>query len=267
VTITYPDGEVVYFKSSSIEELPWPATPITLCKGDSVIAHEATTPPPAPPGPSVSIAVGAHSVHVGTLTGAALSTAISHALEEVCPTPTSDGAITACSTDNAYIPDIPYMPGDAETTNPPDYGDLKVTVLSSNYSSPQMLDYLIRLVGATASGSSSSNSSCKTDKWLEIQRCHPQDLACEPDEEIHEITLCNAANFAAVTHCTSNLGHADTLYALWEFEAHSGGDFICELLIDSVIALGNEIAPELAEFDGIEREELEALCQLAVDNF
>jgi hypothetical protein len=68
-------------------------------------------------------------------------------------------------------------------------------------------------------------------------------------------------NFAGVDHYTSEQGHTNTLYAMWEFEAFSGGNFLCDLIVDGVLALVDEFAVESAELDGEISELMNAGCE------
>ncbi|KAI1774984.1 hypothetical protein F4818DRAFT_441806 [Hypoxylon cercidicola] len=76
----------------------------------------------------VTIEAGTSSVHVGTLTGSALYTSVSSALDKICPTPTSSG-FTSCKTDPVSIGKIPYVSLDFLSRD----SKLQVSVESSKY--------------------------------------------------------------------------------------------------------------------------------------
>lgn len=121
---------------------------------------------------AVTLEAGSSSVHVGTLTGDALYTGVSNALEKICPTPSASGtrsSFTSCSTDSATIGGIAYI--DADSLN--DGGELIVSVESSKYNETSIRDALIKTAAAAAQNAAvgkncyqtSYNSVFKKRSW------------------------------------------------------------------------------------------------------
>jgi hypothetical protein len=103
---------------------------------------------------AVTLEAGTSSVHVGTMTGTALYTKVSSALNKICPTP-SNGAFTGCSQDSAVIGDIPYVEGGFLAND----GEIVVTVESSKYNNSDILQALIK-TAATAAQQAATGKNC-----------------------------------------------------------------------------------------------------------
>lgn len=78
----------------------------------------------------VTNTVGSSSVHVGPLTGTALYTSISKALETACPSVTQTKSATHCQgTEPVKIPKVAYKEGDGTRG----YGELELLVDNGFY--------------------------------------------------------------------------------------------------------------------------------------
>ena len=95
-----------------------------------------------------TVQVGSSPVHVGTLTGTALYTSVSSALEKICPTVSQTIGMTACQTDPVTINDIDYVDGRSLAQ-----GELVVRVDSSQYNATSLRDAMIKSAALTAQNS------------------------------------------------------------------------------------------------------------------
>lgn len=107
----------------------------------------------------VTIEAGTSSVHVGTLTGSALYTSVSSALDKICPTPTGSG-FTGCATDTVSIGDVPYV----ELGSLARDGELQVSVESSKYNVTSIRDALIKAAAAAAQHAA-TGKNCYEQKY------------------------------------------------------------------------------------------------------
>lgn len=81
-----------------------------------------------PPATSVTMHMGSSSIHVGPLTGTALSSSIASVLDEACPT-AAPPTPTACGADKVPIDHIAYKDINGDLG----YGVLEIQVQFSNY--------------------------------------------------------------------------------------------------------------------------------------
>lgn len=107
----------------------------------------------------VTIEAGTSSVHVGTLTGSALYTSVSSALDKICPTPTSSG-FTSCKTDTVSIGKIPYVSLAFLSRD----GELQVSVESSKYNVTSIRNALIKAAAAGAQ-QAATGKNCYEQKY------------------------------------------------------------------------------------------------------
>lgn len=209
----------------------------TMCAGSSVTLSVA---------PSASVQVGKQRRNVGTLTGTALYTSISSALDKICPTAT--GNWVSCSTGTVPIKKIDYVSDDYLKQ-----GELVVSVQSSSYNTTKLRDAMIKSAALTAQ--SSANGTNCYDAVHEVCGDRPP---CAPET----IKLCNAAGFAGVQYYDGQkTGAAMWLDALWEFEVDSGGAFICEVFLEALDALLITVAPEFAVGDTMIGDMLLSACE------
>ncbi|KAK7724878.1 hypothetical protein SLS57_004149 [Botryosphaeria dothidea] len=95
---------------------------------------------------AVTVEAGSSPVHVGTLTGTALYTSVSHALESLCPEATQTISMTACATGAVKIDNVPYVDGGLLART----GELVVRVASSQYNATSLRNAMIRSAALTA---------------------------------------------------------------------------------------------------------------------
>lgn len=148
-------GEIVACQDTSTTE--YGGYPETYCAGTSLTLY-------APPSASATIATSTH-VNVGTLTGEALYTSVSNALETLCPTPTGN-TITSCSNDTAAVHGVDYWTGsDGQSAiqGAVEDGTLSIAVPISKYNSSELRVGLINTI-AMAVNSSAQGSSCYTEE-------------------------------------------------------------------------------------------------------
>lgn len=102
---------------------------------------------------AVTVQASSSSVYVGTVTGSALYTGVSLALEKLCPSVTQTTSITGCETDAAKISDVPYVNAGFLA-----YSTIDVKVGASQYNHTSLRDAMIRSVALTAMYTASSNN-------------------------------------------------------------------------------------------------------------
>lgn len=102
---------------------------------------------------SATVQVGSSPVHVGTLTGTALYTSISSALNKLCPSVTQTSRFTKCSTDSIPIKDIDYINGETLAQ-----GELIVRVEASQYNATYLPEAMINSAALTANTSATGNN-------------------------------------------------------------------------------------------------------------
>lgn len=174
------NGQVVACQSTSMAY--WGDVPETYCAGTSLTLY-------APPSVTATIATATH-VNVGTLTGAALYTSVSNALETLCPTP-SNNAYTSCNNNSISIPDVVYWSGnDAEGGDDTSNGDLQVTVPLSSYNSSDLRSAMIQSV-ALATNTSAQGSSCynltSTCAISHVSTCDPQTFQVRTQDHLSQV--------------------------------------------------------------------------------
>lgn len=239
--------------------------PITNCIAQAAVA---------------TVTVGSAPVHVGTLTGTALYTSVSKALESLCPPVTQTTTSTQClETGEASIGGVSYVGSDEMLGS----GSLVIKVPESGYNVTSMRDAMIASIAlsmqASASGKNCFNVTYMVEQLkrrdgvlgyvddvrnlfgLMEERDHPH-----PTKESKG--MCNGAYFHTANYynlfwrTAPQPGPTDFINALFTFEASNSEDFLCEfmdMLVDGLTLL----APEFAVGDvGIE-EGIDALCCLA----
>jgi hypothetical protein len=237
----------------------------------------------------VTVQAGSSPVHVGTLTGTALYTSVSSALEKLCPPVSQTGSATACKTDSVNIKGIDYV---SPISNSMVEGELVVNVKASKYNVTSLRDAMIKSAALTAQNSASGKNCYKenytvfgkkrwwhpasmglTSRWYNLDPSETRALEARdrfvPTQQFK--TFCNAGGFAGVQYYSEywrvaqNAGAAAYLDAGWNFEAGSGGDFACDFLQGLVTALG-VIRPQFT-VGGIELgSAIDAVCSDAMDH-
>ncbi|KAK8124191.1 hypothetical protein PG999_004109 [Apiospora kogelbergensis] len=224
---------------------------------------------------AVTLEAGSSSVHVGTVTGTALYTGVSSALEKICPTPTK-GGFTACKTDSAAIGKVPYVEGGFLATD----GEIVVSVESSKYNDTKIRGALIKTAAAAAQ-KAAAGKNCYEARYdvEELKRRRgwwdPSRLVARllggrdhPHPEQEKATWCNSVGFAGPHYYNpwwklqSQPGATDYMDVHFEFHKGGGGDFDCEFLQGLVDAFAF-VAPEFAVGDVGLGEAVKVLCDCA----
>lgn len=203
--------------------------------------------------PVATVSVGSSPVNVGTLTGTALYSSVSNALESLCPEVTQTTALTQCS-GAATIPDIAYPADDDLQTD----GELQVVIGLSGYNSTQLRDALISSLAASAQ-QAATGSNC----YVPEGSAGLGDAPPGPDD-----TLCNSAWFYEADYYNPwwreapEPGPTDFIHATIEFHTapNSFNDFVCEfidLMIDALAVIEPEFAIEDLELE----EGINIICE------
>lgn len=147
------------------------------------------------------VQAGSSPVHVGTLTGSALYTSISSALETLCPPVTQTTTSTTCAETGQVISGISYVLENELATD----GELTVRAEASSYNETSLRDAMIHSAALTAQQASTAASNCYNQSYSAedykrdvfpsrfnlLGRDHPY-------SEQKEIGFCNSVSFAAV---------------------------------------------------------------------
>ncbi|PQE05074.1 hypothetical protein CJF31_00002231 [Rutstroemia sp. NJR-2017a BVV2] len=282
---TIPDSQIT--PTISLGPVVTDISSCQICTPVENNADSCTTIPGCyPESATATVQVGSSPVHVGTLTGTALYTSISSALNRLCPSVTQTTSFTACSTDSVIIKDIDYIDDEALAK-----GELIVRVEASQYNATSLRDAMITSAALTANTSATGNNCYNATYYVEELRKRDDiwtprgirdwfsspsvddDVALSKRDHSHrveeQINVCNAAQFAGVQYFgqywrTAPLpGATAYIDANWEFTTGPGGDFICEFLQDLTDAL-IAIEPEFALGEVELGEELYAVCEAAI---
>ncbi|KAI0010802.1 hypothetical protein F4779DRAFT_638430 [Xylariaceae sp. FL0662B] len=220
----------------------------------------------------VTIEAGTSSVHVGTLTGSALYTSVSSALNKICPTPTSSG-FTSCKTDTVSIGKIPYVSMDFLSRD----GELQVSVESSKYNVSSIRTGLIKAAAAAAQHAA-TGKNCYEQKY-EISQLTPSRRSWMPSwlpefmrrgdiqpPRQGKATWCNTVGFSGPHYYNpywklqSEPGATDYMDVHFQFHEKSGGEFDCAILEGAAGALAF-LGPEFAIGDVGLAEAIGILCE------
>lgn len=199
-----------------------------------------------------TVSVGSSPVNVGTLTGNALYTSVSSALESLCPSVTQITALTLCS-GTTTIPDIAYTADDDLAKD----GELLVTADLSGYNSTQLRDALISSLASAARQAAAGSNCYVPEGSAGIGNVNP-----DPTD-----TLCNSAWFYEADYYNPwsrqapNPGPTDFIHATIEFHtAPNNLDFLCEFIDLPLDALAI-VEPKFA-FEDFELEEgINLICE------
>ncbi|KIW88013.1 uncharacterized protein Z519_11123 [Cladophialophora bantiana CBS 173.52] len=229
-----------------------------------------------PTNAQVTVQAGSSAVHVGTLTGTALYTSISSALEKLCPTVTQTKSFTVCETSSVAIQDIEYVSADSLDTG----GELVIKVAASSYNTTSLRDAMIKSAAVTAQKVSEKPSSCSNQTYITQQKrgvgLPPSRVfgrkaldnlfqRDRPEAVVEHSLLCHTNSFAGVGYFSPQWRQAQFpgaeayIDATWEFQAAPGGDFLCDFIEDLEIGLA-VIAPEFALQDVATVPEVQAFC-------
>lgn len=250
------------------------------CQGCTQVGFNApsctTVPQCTPTSAEVTVQAGSSPVHVGTLTGTALYTSVSSALEKLCPSVTQTKSSTACETGGVTVSNVEYVSAGSLDSN----GELVIKVAASSYNSTTLRDAMIKSAALTAQRGSEQQSSCSNQTYTTIWKRdapppsriygrrsslfvgYPRDRP-EPVEQ--KGVFCNTAAFAGVGYFSAewrkvqNPGAEAYIDATWEFQAEPGGDFLCDFIEDLEVGLA-VLAPEFAAGDLALAPEVQAFC-------
>ncbi|KAJ5591554.1 uncharacterized protein N7459_001923 [Penicillium hispanicum] len=223
---------------------------------------------------AVTVQVGSSSVNVGTMTGSALYTGVSKALEALCPTVTQTESWTACETGPAKVHDVPYIYADYLSE-----GSLDVSVETSQYNVTSLRDAMIKSAALTAMhGATGSNCHDETYLTPVYRKRDDESLWTRwlpswvkrgdimPPTEHSGVPFCNTVGFAGVNYYNpwwrlqDKPGSTDFMDVHFSFEKDGGGDFECALLEAAVDAFA-VVAPEFAVGDIELGQAIDLLCE------
>ena len=233
-------GEVDECESSSLGN--YGGYTETFCAGKTAIL---TT---APPKPKATVLVGQQTQNVGTLTGAALSTSVSSAVAELCPTPSAAGQVTNCTADHVDIGDIAYL----DSSHALQKGKLSVYMENSWYNETGIRQGMIDAIAQVAM-SSANATNCHDESH---RFCSDARGPCE----FVQTTLCNIPQTAQVLRSENSEILAE-MNAEWNFEVSGSGDgFDCATVTSVLTDLLLLIAPEFTLGDIEIGDAIEAGC-------
>jgi len=206
-----------------------------------------------PQGAVATVSVGSTPVNVGTLTGTALYTSISSALESICPSVTQTTSLTECS-GSATVPNIAYASGDDLATD----GELLVNAGLSGYNTTQIRNALIISL-ATSAQQAATGSNC----YVPEGSAGVGDPAPNPKD-----TFCNSAWFYEADYFNpwwrqaANPGPTDFIHATIEFHTvpQTILQFVCDFIDIAIDALAL-VEPEFIVEDAELEEGINLICQ------
>ena len=246
-----------------------------VCSPYAINEADCTTLPNCTPrAAAATVQAGTSPVHVGTLTGSALYTSVSSALESLCPPVTGTTAQSCVETDQVTIKGIDYVEEDELQRD----GEFIVKVASSSYNYTSLRDAMIDSAATTAQYSA-AGKNCYNMSYVQYDG-KKRDLESsfplverlggggEPIQE--EMHVCNAGAFAGVQYFDpywrdqKTPGASDYLDVEFSFQVGPGGQFLCDFIEALTDALA-VVEPEFAVEDIELGEELQAICQSAED--
>ena len=223
----------------------------------------------AAPTPSATVAVSKNNAHVGSLSGDPLYSAVFSALSSKCSAPPSSGS-GSCDASAANIPNVGYIEGDDATE-----GTIVLTIEDSNYTSlgeaTAMIGAVANALKASATGKSCTNKSfaitcpgtigkrghadLSVDDQLEPRLYDPPEEDCKGYLEV-----CDAANLYTVWVFNSG-GMVASMNVEVSFDIDGFNMFECEAMLDALVAILDEVAPEVEAADWELLGEIQALCE------
>ena len=248
------------------------APSVSTCAGGAICSSAA--------GGTVLIEAGSSAVHVGTLTGPALFTSVSSALDKLCPHVTQTTSPTVSETGGVNIGHVEYIDSGALQHS----GQLVVKAESSSYHLNTMREALIVTAAHTAGKGSVANHSCYNQTYETVaKRDVPSSWLMnvadrlagykrpEPEPIAHEAFMCSTAAFAGVSYFNPKWRQAATvgpqawLDANWNFHIPPAGKWECNFMaaLDEVMVI---VAPEFAPAEAGTVPEIEAICKGIIDH-
>lgn len=217
---------------------------------------------------------------MGTLTGEALYTSVSHALESICPSVTQTDQPTHC-TGQAIIDGISVVDDNFLSAA----GKIKVTAPLSSYNVTSLRDAMIRSLAESAA-KSATGKNCFNQSYSVIDKREESSVFRwfdtmfprsgsrnskreDPSDTQKTGTFCNMGKLALVNYYSPywrlapEPGATDFLEVQYDND-DAGGEFVCEfleVLVDALAVIEPEFAVgevELGEAIGAMCEHLEA---------
>lgn len=255
------------------------------CQGCTQVGFNAPNCTPVPKcipiSAEVTVQAGSSPVHIGTLTGTALYTSVSSALEKLCPAVTQTKSSTVCETGSVTVPNIEYVSDESLDSD----GELVIKVAASLYNSTTLRDAMIKSAALTAQKGSEQTSSCSNQTYTTLMKRDRRPLSRiygrmsgafagyirdRPEPVVQKGLFCNTAAFAGVGYFSAEWrqqqqpGAEAYIDATWDFQAAPGGDFLCDFIEDLEVGLA-VVAPEFVAGDLATVPEIQAFCGGALD--
>jgi hypothetical protein len=224
---------------------------------------------------AVTVQAGSSSVHVGTVTGSALYTGVSKALESLCPSVTQTTSMTGCETGTAKISNVPYVNAGFLSK-----GTIDIKVGASQYNHTSLRDAMIRSAALAAMHAASGKNCYKVDYETESLKKRDNEFCFAgwlpsvfkrgdrmPPEKHDDVTFCNTLGFSGVNYYNpwwreNPAGASDYLDVEYSFDSNGGGAFACEMLEAMVDAFA-VVMPEFAVGDIELGEAIDVICEKA----
>ncbi|KAF4633340.1 hypothetical protein G7Y89_g4780 [Cudoniella acicularis] len=221
---------------------------------------------------AVTVFAGTSPVLVGTLTGSALYTSVSKALETLCPTVSQTMYMTNYSTDTVTIGNIDFIDSSDELDSG---GELQITVESSEYNVTSTRDAIIQSVALTVQNAATGSN--RYSVGYNVEEAKKRDVGFfswfsgllderdRPYMARANTTFCQTVGFASVGYYGPYWPIYDMklptnyIYPYLSFLVGPGGDFLCELLNEIVDAFA-VVEPEFAIGDIELGEAIDLLC-------
>jgi hypothetical protein len=130
------------------------------------------------------------------MTGDVLFTSVSNAVMKMCPTPTSEGAWTSCTTGTIPVGSAAYL----DNGEPEVDGELTIHFTDTQYNTSDYLNLFAQML-AGAANASATGSNCKVLDWAYTTWAGKRDIngrEIEPPTPIPhkgESTFCNINSF------------------------------------------------------------------------
>jgi hypothetical protein len=207
-----------------------------------------------------------------TLTGSALYTSVSKALETLCPTVSQTMYMTNCSTGTVTIGNIDFIDSSDELDSG---GELQITVESSGYNVTSTRDAIIQSVALTVQNAA-TGSNCYSVEY-NVEEAKKRDVGFfswfsgllderdRPYMTRANITFCQTVGFASVGyygpywHIDDMKLPTNYIYPHLSFSVAPGGDFLCGLL-NEIVDVFAVVEPEFAIGDIELGEAIDLLC-------
>lgn len=261
-----------------------------VCTPQPNFEDECTSMPNCKPQTAYATAtVNSSPVHYGTLSQDALYTGISTAMASACAsmttgTTTVSGKATptvACNKDKDFVINnkVPYTDAGVLAED----GTLSINVGSYGANADQLKALLAVAASMVTKSANSSDKSCHTMSYEEplVKRSIPlfgRDLTLptlwtrdHPVPTFSSMRVCNGPAVVVASYWApgyrdrigsgnSNPSPDAQITATLKFTKGADGGFFCEIVAGLAGAILTEAAPELAELDIMEAEQIEAAC-------